>query len=58
MTTKRDRDNYVIFACDECGEEYETLTDDFKDGLADAKSDGWVARQTRLGWEHFCADCK
>lgn len=57
MTIARQRGK-IVFQCDDCGAEYDTLTDDFRDGLDDAKSDGWVARLVDGEWQHFCPDCK
>ena len=58
MTAIRQRGK-IVFLCDDCGAEYNTMTDDFRDGLEDAKSDGWVVRQSPAGeWQHFCPDCK
>lgn len=57
MTTRNGR-NGIRFVCDDCGVEYDTMTSDFRDGLDDAKSDGWVARQEDGEWRHYCEDCK
>lgn len=57
MTIIRKR-GHIVFECDECGEQYDSQTDDFHDALADAKSDGFEARQVRGEWQHVCGDCK
>lgn len=57
MSTIRKR-GHVIFSCDECGEEYDSMTGDFHDALGDAKSDGWEARQEDGEWHHYCGDCQ
>lgn len=51
------RDRTMSFECDQCGEEFDTDTDDFHDALAEAKDNGWKA-QIELGeWQHFCENC-
>lgn len=50
----------INFHCDGCDSWLDTGKHDFKQALADAKIDGWVARMNKgTGqWEHFCEVCK
>lgn len=43
------------FCCDNCGETYEALADNWDDALADAKSEEWRARHREEEWKHFCS---
>lgn len=61
MSVERDGDHYhgtVTFACDGCGEVAETGLIDFSAALNTIKREGWIARNERLGWAHYCKDCK
>lgn len=59
MTTKRNhRDKTITFTCDQCGDDYESDTDDWHDALAEFKDQGGVARQDCGEWMHLCQDCK
>lgn len=58
MTTQRNyRHETITFICDECGEEYEADTDDFRDALDDFKQHGGRAVQDCGEWLHMCRDC-
>lgn len=57
-TTRNRRDKTLTFACDDCGEEFESTSDDFHDALDEFKDTGGVARMDVGEWMHFCKDCK
>lgn len=59
MATRRNhRDKSMTFECDDCGEEFESQSDDFHAALAEFKDEGGVARMDCGEWMHFCKDCK
>jgi predicted RNA-binding Zn-ribbon protein involved in translation (DUF1610 family) len=57
MSLTRDHDN-ITFECDDCGETFETDTNDVYAAYQDAKSNGWIAVKTGACWEHQCPDCR
>jgi hypothetical protein len=46
------------FQCDECPEAVVTQCSDFKEALAEAKGEGFVAYSRDGMWFHACASCK
>jgi len=59
MTTRRNhRDKSMTFTCDDCGEEFESQSDDFHEARDEFKDEGGCARLECGEWMHFCKDCK
>ena len=55
------RGQLIAFICDECGEEFEISTHDWKAAWAAAKQDGWRCFQDDEGegiWSHRCPGCR
>jgi hypothetical protein len=46
------------FQCDSCPEAVTTNQSDFKEALAEAKAEGFVAFNHGGLWFHACASCK
>lgn len=58
MTTERIK-GQLSFVCDSsgCSEFFEPSTNDFEDGWAEAKEQGWVASKSGKEWFHKCPTC-
>jgi predicted RNA-binding Zn-ribbon protein involved in translation (DUF1610 family) len=49
----------VHFECDDCGEDFDSETDEFAEAWRKAKSEGWRAFDAdERGWKHYCPDCE
>ena len=61
MTAKLDEEVGFLFICDAGGEVFESLTDDFSEGLSDATKRGWTYEKTQVGgkdhYSHYCKAC-
>lgn len=59
MSFQRDgRNGPITFECDNCQGDHDTGEDDFREALAQAKSEGWWIKKIGDEWKHFCSrDC-
>ena len=59
MTVRKNHRHHTLtVSCDECGEEHEVDTEEFRDAIEDYKDNGGVARLEDGEWRHLCVDCK
>ena len=58
MTVRKNyRHQTLTVSCDECGDDHEVDTEDFREAIADFKEAGGAVRQEDGEWRHLCADC-
>jgi hypothetical protein len=50
--------NEIHFECDDCHEELNTETSDFRDSIQVLREDGWTAFPIGDDWHHRCPDCR
>lgn len=50
---------YIVYICDECGEEFACDSGlDFKESWEKAHDEGWVCFYLEGAWHHKCDECK
>ncbi len=47
-----------ILICDNCGEEFDELFDDFYDAVEAKKYYGWKSKRINGEWEDVCPECQ
>ena len=48
------KDRTIVISCDVCPESFEAETTVFREALDEAKAEGWIIRQYKGEWMHFC----
>ena len=48
----------MIAECNECGTELPGGTLEFREFIADLKSEGWKIKKDGDEWQHICPDCQ
>jgi hypothetical protein len=58
MTVERQH-GMILFICDNCGEDFDSDTDEFMEAVTALKDEGWkIAKNEDDDWVHFCPGCK
>lgn len=54
----RNRDNEIVFECDDCGTELDTQTRDFDEARTALREADWRTSKDGDKWVHHCPECK
>lgn len=57
-TQKQADGSFLVVECDNCGEEFETQSNEFREAIGAARGAGWRPLQEEGRWKHYCPDCK